>query len=68
MTADEEAKKLMEEFDRMIAEADANGNLYRTTVIPEYCSHKWKKYIGITNRFWFCELCDEKAKWDEVIG
>lgn len=29
---------------------------------PTGCSHIWKEYIGFTDRFDFCELCQEKRR------
>jgi hypothetical protein len=26
------------------------------------CSHEWKEYIGFTDKYWFCALCDKKSK------
>lgn len=27
---------------------------------PLPCSHKWREYIGLMERFEYCEVCDEK--------
>lgn len=34
------------------------------SIIPKTCSHVWKKYIGISQSFHYCTICD--AKKDEV--
>lgn len=26
------------------------------------CIHQWKEYIGFTDRYYYCTLCDEKNK------
>lgn len=28
----------------------------------ESCNHTWKEYIGLTESFKYCTLCDEKEK------
>jgi len=27
------------------------------------CTHKWREYVGIMDRFEYCEICDEKRPW-----
>lgn len=29
---------------------------------PKHCWHDWKEYLGFTERYWYCEKCDEKSK------
>lgn len=28
----------------------------------EGCNHKWKAYLGLSEQFEYCEICDEKRK------
>jgi hypothetical protein len=29
---------------------------------PTECAHQWKPYVGLTERYEYCEVCDEKRK------
>jgi hypothetical protein len=29
---------------------------------PKHCWHEWKEYIGFTERYWYCEKCDNKSQ------
>ena len=36
---------------------------YGATVEKVYCYvHKWKKYTGILEEYYYCEICDDKRK------
>lgn len=32
---------------------------------PPKCAHSWRKYEGLTERYQFCETCDQKRGWDD---
>lgn len=55
--------ELVKEFERLVQEGgiDATGNII---LEDRYnCSkgfHKWKLYVGFTNKYHYCELCDLK--------
>jgi hypothetical protein len=29
---------------------------------PKHCWHQWKEYVGFTERYWYCEKCDNKSQ------
>lgn len=31
---------------------------------PKNCIHNWKKYVGFTETYYYCEHCDEKTNDD----
>lgn len=33
-----------------------------TQVVASYCHHEWKHYIGITNWYDYCAICNERRK------
>jgi len=35
-------------------------NTLTLTQLKKNCSHKWKKYMGFTDTYQYCEHCDEK--------
>lgn len=35
------------------------------TAKPVGCAHKWHRYEGLTERYLFCETCDQKRGWDD---
>jgi len=37
---------------------------FQYNVAPPACKHKWKKYVGLSQSFEYCEICDKKK--DEV--
>jgi len=51
---------LVKEFDRLVAE----GGAAKVELEPRYnCergNHKWKLYIGFSDKYHYCELCDLK--------
>lgn len=54
----EDAKKLKD------AEA-AKKKALETT--PPICYHTWKKYVGLTHIYEFCDICDKKRPYVEPI-
>jgi hypothetical protein len=45
------------------AEKDENVNKDADPPKPKHCWHEWKEYIGFTERYWYCEKCDNKS-WE----
>ena len=43
-------------------EKDENANKDAEPPKPKHCWHEWKEYIGFTERYWYCEKCDNKSK------
>jgi len=33
---------------------------FQYNVAPPACRHKWKKYVGLSQSFEYCEICDKK--------
>jgi hypothetical protein len=43
-------------------EKDEKANKDADPPKPKHCWHDWKEYLGFTERYWYCEKCDEKSK------
>lgn len=41
-----------------------NWNLPPEEPMSGVCFHEWKDYVGFTNRFHYCDKCEEKKPWE----
>jgi len=45
-----------------IPEDDDKANKDAEPPKQKHCWHEWKEYIGFTERYWYCEKCDNKSQ------
>ena len=45
-----------------ISEDDDKANKDAEPPKPKHCWHEWKEYVGFTERYWYCEKCDNKSQ------
>jgi len=51
-------KKMREEISRQTSSSGSS-----TRPKSECMYHTWKEYVGLTERYLFCEKCDKKKEW-----
>lgn len=50
------------EYWKFIADIRPYVPVQDVQLVKESCTtHSWVEYIGFTDRFWYCETCDEKC-------
>jgi hypothetical protein len=53
-------------FDESLNASNKNGNVkVNKEEQPKACFHNWKKYVGFTESYFYCENCDEKTYDDK---
>lgn len=67
-SSDDELEQSLEEWENKLRSAGWSIKPNRpASDDAKYCSHQWKKYVGFTQVYDFCTVCDAKRYDDGKI-